>query len=56
MCFLITGIVGGFGDTALIGMRRGGKLCETLLANEECAGAMDMGGFYRVPAEPKKRI
>ena len=26
-------------------------MCETLLTNEECAKAEDMGDFYRVPAD-----
>ena len=26
-------------------------MCETLLTNEECAKAVDMGNFYRVPAD-----
>ncbi len=26
---------------------------ETLLTNEECANAMDMGDFYRVPADKR---
>lgn len=35
----------------VIGIRHGEKMCETLLTNEECAGAIDMGNFYRVPAD-----
>ena len=34
-----------------IGIRHGEKMYETLLTNEECARAEDMGGFYRVPAD-----
>lgn len=34
-----------------IGIRHGEKMYETLLTNEECARAIDMGGFYRVPAD-----
>jgi UDP-glucose 4-epimerase len=26
---------------------------ETLLTNEECAGAIDMGNFYRVPCDKR---
>ena len=35
----------------VIGIRHGEKLYETLLTNEECAKAVDMGNFYRVPAD-----
>ena len=34
-----------------IGIRHGEKMCETLLTNEECAKAVDMGNFYRIPAD-----
>ena len=33
------------------GIRHGEKMYETLLTNEECAKAIDMGDFYRVPAD-----
>lgn len=35
----------------VIGIRHGEKLYETLLTNEECAKAEDMGDFYCVPAD-----
>lgn len=35
----------------IIGIRHGEKMYETLLTNEECAKAEDMGDFYRVPAD-----
>ena len=38
-------------DIKVIGIRHGEKLYETLLTNEECAKAVDMGEFYRVPAD-----
>ena len=38
-------------DIKVIGIRRGEKLYETLLTNEECAKAIDEGNFYRVPAD-----
>lgn len=38
-------------ETKFIGIRHGEKLYETLLTNEECAQAIDMGEFYRVPAD-----
>lgn len=36
---------------SFIGIRHGEKTYETLLTNEECAKAEDMGEFYRVPAD-----
>ena len=36
-----------------IGMRHGEKMYETLLTNEECMHAVDMGDFYRVPADAR---
>ena len=36
-----------------IGIRHGEKMYETLLTNEECAHAIDMGNFYRVPADTR---
>lgn len=35
----------------VIGVRHSEKMYETLLTNEECAKAEDMGDFYRVPAD-----
>ena len=37
----------------IIGMRHGEKMYETLLTNEECINAVDMGDFYRVPADSR---
>ena len=37
----------------IIGIRHGEKLYETLLTNEECANAVDMGDFYRVPCDKR---
>ncbi len=37
----------------VIGIRHGEKMYETLLTNEECAHAVDMGNFYRVPADTR---
>ena len=37
----------------VIGIRHGEKMYETLLTNEECAHAIDMGDFYRVPADKR---
>ncbi len=38
-------------EIRVIGIRHGEKMYETLLTNEECAKAIDMGNFYRVPAD-----
>jgi len=40
-------------EIKVIGIRHGEKMYETLLTNEECAGAIDMGNFYRVPADKR---
>lgn len=37
----------------VIGIRHGEKMYETLLTNEECAHAIDMGDFYRVPCDKR---
>ena len=38
-------------DIKVIGIRHGEKMYETLLTKEECAKAIDMGNFYRVPSD-----
>ena len=40
-------------DIRVIGIRHGEKMYETLLTNEECAHATDMGDFYRVPCDKR---
>ncbi len=40
-------------DIRIIGIRHGEKMYETLLTNEECSKAVDMGAFYRVPADQR---
>ncbi|MBR3780153.1 MAG: polysaccharide biosynthesis protein [Clostridia bacterium] len=37
----------------IIGIRHGEKMYETLLTNEECSVAVDMGDFYRVPCDKR---
>lgn len=37
----------------VIGIRHGEKMYETLLTNEECAHAIDLGDFYRVPCDSR---
>jgi len=40
-------------EIKIIGIRHGEKMYETLLTNEECAHATDMGNFYRVPCDKR---
>lgn len=44
------------GDVAnikVVGIRHGEKMYETLLTNEECANAIDLGNFFRVPCDKR---
>lgn len=40
-------------EIKVIGIRHGEKMYETLLTNEECGNAIDMGNFYRVPCDKR---
>lgn len=40
-------------EIKVIGIRHGEKMYETLLTNEECARAFDLGDFYRVPCDQR---
>ena len=40
-------------EIKVIGIRHGEKMYETLLTNEECANAIDLGNFYRVPSDKR---
>jgi len=40
-------------EIKIIGIRHGEKMYETLLTNEECANAIDMGNYYRVPCDKR---
>ena len=40
-------------EIKVIGIRHGEKMYETLLTDEECAHAIDMGYFYKVPADKR---
>ena len=40
-------------EIKVIGIRHGEKMYETLLTNEECEHAMDLGDFYRVPCDKR---
>ena len=44
---------GNKGNIKMIGIRHGEKMYETLLTNEECANAIDMGNYYRVPCDKR---
>ncbi len=47
----VSELFGAKNEIKVIGIRHGEKMYETLLTNEECAHAIDMGDFYRVPAD-----
>ncbi len=47
----VTGLFNPKTEIKVIGIRHGEKMYETLLTNEECANAVDMGDFYRVPSD-----
>ncbi len=49
----VTGLFAPEHEIKVIGIRHGEKLYETLLTNEECANATDMGDFYRVPCDSR---
>ena len=49
----VTGLFGPETEIKVIGIRHGEKMYETLLTNEECANAIDMSEFYRVPADKR---
>lgn len=40
-------------EIKVIGIRHGEKMYETLLTNEECTHAIDLGNFYRVPCDKR---
>ena len=49
----VTGLFAPGHEIKVIGIRHGEKMYETLLTNEECANAIDMGDFYRVPCDKR---
>ena len=49
----VTGLFNPGHEIKVIGIRHGEKMYETLLTNEECAHAFDMGNFYRVPCDKR---
>ncbi len=40
-------------EVRIIGIRHGEKMYETLLTNEECGHAIDLGSFYKVPSDKR---
>lgn len=46
-------IFGAENPVKRIGIRHGEKMYETLLTKEECAHAVDLGNFFRVPADKR---
>ena len=49
----VTGLFAPGNEIKVIGIRHGEKMYETLLTNEECAHAIDLGNFYRVPCDKR---
>ncbi len=49
----VSELFGSKEEIKVIGIRHGEKRYETLLTNEECTGAIDMGEFYRVPSDKR---
>ena len=49
----VTGLFAPGHEIRVIGIRHGEKMYETLLTNEECANAIDLGNFYRVPSDKR---
>ena len=49
----VTGLFNPGHEIRVIGIRHGEKMYETLLTNEECANAIDLGNFYRVPSDKR---
>lgn len=49
----VTGLFAPGHEIKVIGIRHGEKMYETLLTNEECANAVDLGNFYRVPSDKR---
>ena len=49
----VTGLFQPDHEIKVIGIRHGEQMYETLLTNEECSGAVDLGDFYRVPCDKR---
>ena len=46
-------LMGSQNGINIIGIRHGEKLYETLLTNEECSNAVDLGNFFQVPSDKR---
>jgi len=53
LAYVLREIFDGKNEIRVIGTRHGEKLYETLLAKEEAVKAIDMGNYYRVPADTR---
>ena len=53
LAIVINELFGGKDDVRIIGTRHGEKLYETLLSREEAVKAVDLDGYYRVPADTR---
>jgi UDP-glucose 4-epimerase len=54
LCNAVCELFGGKKENiCTIGIRHGEKLYETLLTNEECASAVDLGDYFRVPSDKR---
>lgn len=53
LAYVLRDIFGGTNEISVIGTRHGEKLYETLLAREEAVKAVDLGEYYRVPADTR---
>lgn len=53
LAYVLREIFGGKNEIKSIGTRHGEKLYETLLAREEAVKAIDLGNYYRIPADTR---
>lgn len=53
LAYAVKELFNGDNEIKIIGTRHGEKLCETLLTREEYVHAIDMGNFFRVPADTR---
>jgi UDP-glucose 4-epimerase len=53
LAIVINELFGSSSDIRVIGTRHGEKLYETLLSREEAVKSVDLGGYYRVPADTR---
>lgn len=53
LAYVLREIFNGSNEIRVIGTRHGEKLYETLLAREEAVKAVDLGDYYRVPADTR---